>query len=122
MKSIANGKNPPERVSEPCMVYVAEYEPPASVTKTGVPAGTPVLVTEAGGSYSATYTIQGSDTLSGGFLPFAIDFIDCAGNVGLTDSTTSDESFVSIDIGPPEMVSVVMYSSNQDSSWAHEES
>ena len=81
-------------------------------------SGTSVAVTESGGVYSATYTIQDSDMLTGGFLPFTIDFIDCPGNIGLTDSTTSDESFVSIDIGPPEMVSVKIFSSNQDSSWA----
>ena len=83
-----------------------------------VMSGASVAVTESGGVYSATYTIQDSDMLTGGFLPFTIDFIDCPGNIGLTDSTTSDESFVSIDIGPPEMVSVKMFSSNQDSSWA----
>jgi len=77
-----------------------------------------VTATESNGVYSASYTIQSSDIAVGGFLSFAIDFVDCPGNVGITDSTTTDESFVSIDIGPPEMVSVKIFSSNQDSSWA----
>ena len=77
-----------------------------------------VTATESDGVYTASYTIQDSDIAIGGFLSFAIDFVDCPGNSGLTDSTTTDESFVSIDVGPPEMVSVKIFSTNQDSSWA----
>ena len=57
-----------------------------------------VSATESNGVYSASYTIQNSDIAVGGFLSFAIDFIDCPGNLGITDSTTSDDSFVSIAI------------------------
>ena len=100
-------------------IVTLTFEPtePLSAT-TVIMSGTSVTATENNGVYSATYTIQESDMLTGGFLSFAIDFTDCPGNVGLTDSTTSDESFVSIDVGPPEMVSVKIFSSNQDSSWS----
>ena len=77
-----------------------------------------LFATNSDGVYTASYTIQDSDIAVGGFLSFAIDFVDCPGNSGLTDSTTTDESFVSIDVGPPEMVSVKIFSTNQDSSWA----
>ncbi|MFL2989331.1 MAG: FlgD immunoglobulin-like domain containing protein, partial [Candidatus Neomarinimicrobiota bacterium] len=91
-------------------------EPLSSNTTTM--ASTTVTASENNGIYSATYIIQDSDMLTGGFLPFTVKFNDCPGNVGIVDSTTSDESFVSIDIGPPEMVSVKIFSSNQDSSWS----
>ena len=95
------------------------FEPsePLSSTTTTM-ASTTVTASENNGIYSATYIIQDSDMLSGGFLPFTVNFNDCPGNAGIVDSTTSDESFVSIDIGPPEMVSVKIFSSNQDSSWS----
>jgi len=80
--------------------------------------GSTIIPSENGGVYSASYIIQSSDMGDGGFITFSVDFIDCPGNIGLTDSTTTDESFVSIDIGPPSMISVKIFSSNEDSSWA----
>ena len=94
-----------------------EADEPLSSTTVVISSST-VTATESNGVYTANYTIQESDLAVGGFLSFAIDFVDCPGNIGLTDSTTTDESFVSIDIGPPEMVSVKIFSSNQDSSWS----
>nr|MCS5652475.1 LamG domain-containing protein [Candidatus Neomarinimicrobiota bacterium] len=94
-----------------------EADEPLSST-TVVISSSSVTATESNGVYTANYTIQESDIAVGGFLSFAIDFADCPGNIGLTDSTTTDESFVSIDIGPPEMVSVKIFSTNQDSSWS----
>ena len=37
MKSIVNGKKPPVSISESCMVLVAEYSHPLSVTATEAP-------------------------------------------------------------------------------------
>ena len=70
-----------------------------------------VSSTEIDGIYTANYTINSTDTAVGGFVSFEIDFMDCPGNIGLTDSTTSDDSFVSIDVGPPEMISLKIFSS-----------
>ncbi len=73
-------------------------------------------VVENGGTFSATYTVLDSD--SGGFIPFTIDYADCPGNPGETESTTTDESFVNIDVGPPDLASIKIFSSNQDSTWS----
>ncbi len=66
----------------------------------------------------ATISIIGEGTDSAGILPFTIDFMDHAGNRGTQVTTTSDGSFVNHDVGPPEIVSVRIWSSNQDSSWS----
>ena len=44
--------------------------------------------------------------------------MDHAGNRGTQVTTTSDGSFVNHDVGPPEIVSVRIWSSNQDTSWS----
>ena len=100
-------------------IVTLTFEPSEPLSSTTITmASTTVAATGNNGVFSATYIIQDSDMVTGGFLPFTINFNDCPANVGLTDSTTTDESFVSIDIGPPEMVSVKIFSSNQDSSWS----
>ena len=77
--------------------------------------GNSIDVTNDGDTYSAEYSITEDDS---GLVTFSIDYSDCPGNPGETDSTTTDESFVNIDSGPPEMLSVSIYSSYGDSSWA----
>lgn len=89
-------------------------EPITSVTLTVLE--TNVAVTENGGIYTGEYTVLGSEP--SGPLDFAITFNDRAGNVADSVSATTDGSFVSHDVGPPDLVDVSIISSNADSSWA----
>ncbi len=66
----------------------------------------------------ATVSIIGEGVDSAGILPFTIDYMDYAGNRGNQVIGTSDGSFVNHDVGPPEIVFVRIWSSNQDSLWA----
>jgi len=70
----------------------------------------------SGDTYTATITLDGTEP--SGLLSFTIDFVDRVGNPGIQKITTTDDSFVNHDTGPPETVSTAIYSSNQDSSWA----
>ena len=75
-------------------------------------------ITQSLDTLIATVSIIGEGVDSAGILPFTIDYIDYAGNRGDQVISTSDGSFVNHDVGPPEIVSVRIWSSNQDSSWA----
>ncbi len=75
-------------------------------------------ITQSLDTIIATISIVGEGVDSAGILPFTIDYMDYASNRGDQVISTSDGSFVNHDVGPPEIVSVRMWSSNQDSSWA----
>ena len=62
-------------------------------------AGQPASVTGSGSSYSATYTMAGSDTE--GAVPFSVSFSDLAGNNGTAVIATSNSSSVTFDKTAP---------------------
>ena len=113
----SNNEFPSVAVINNIVTLTYEANEPLSNTS-AIISNSSVSSTEIDGIYTANYTINSTDTAVGGFVSFEIDFMDCPGNIGLTDSTTSDDSFVSIDVGPPEMISVKIFSSNQDSAWS----
>ena len=75
-----------------------------------------INVTENNGIYTGILTLTGSEP--GGILPFTIDFADRASNRGLQVVSTTDDTYVNHDIVPPELLSISMYSNNQDTTWA----
>ena len=79
-------------------------------------SGQETVPTLSGDTYTATITLDGTEP--SGILSFTIDFVDRAGNPGTQRITTTDDSFVNHDTGPPETVFTGIYSSNTDSSWA----
>tara|TARA_B100000686_G_scaffold99865_1_gene107042 strand:+ start:61860 stop:69134 length:7275 start_codon:yes stop_codon:yes gene_type:complete len=79
-------------------------------------SGQSVVPTLSGDTYTATITLDGTEP--SGILSYTINFVDRAGNPGIQVISTTDESFVNHDTGPPEVVSTGIYSSNTDSSWA----
>ena len=113
----SNNEFPSVAVINNIVTLTYEANEPLSNTS-AIISNSSVSSTEIDGIYTADYIIDSPDTAVGGFVSFEIDFMDCPGNIGLTDSTTSDDSFVSIDVGPPEMISVKIFSSNQDSTWS----
>ena len=88
---------------------------PLSTTIVTINADT-LQTTLAGDIYSVTYIVKSDD--EGGFIPFTVQCIDCVGNLANIDSSTTDDSFVSIDVGPPSLVSVKIFSTNDDTSFA----
>ena len=78
--------------------------------------GDSLQTTLDGDIYSSIYTVKSDD--EGGFIPFTVQSTDCVGNLANVDSLTTDESFVSIDVGPPSIVSVKIFSTNEDTSYA----
>jgi len=79
-------------------------------------SGQSAVPTLSGDTYTATITLDGTEP--SGILSFTIDFMDRSGNPGEQVTSTTDDSFVNHDTGPPEVVSTGIYSSNADSSWA----
>ena len=81
-------------------------------------AGQVATLSQVGDDYIATIAITGA--IPGGFLSYTIDFIDRAGNIGTQVVVTTDDSYVNHDIVPPNIDSVLIYSSNIDPNWAKE--
>ena len=75
--------------------------------------GHTVSVTDTG-SYTASYTMQASDSV--GVVPFTISFSDLLGNVGVTVSTTTDSSSVTYYKSAPTLSSVTISSNNTNGS------
>ncbi|MFL2983730.1 MAG: FlgD immunoglobulin-like domain containing protein, partial [Candidatus Neomarinimicrobiota bacterium] len=75
-----------------------------------------INVSENNGSYTAILTLSGEEP--GGILPFTIDFMDRASNRGTQVASTTDDTYVNHDIVPPELLSISIYSNNQDTTWA----
>ena len=93
------------------------FEPNEPITSVSLTvAETNVAVTENAGIYSGEYTVLGTEP--SGPLDFSITFNDRAGNVADSVLSTTDGSFVSHDVGPPDLVDISIISSNADSSWA----
>ena len=73
-------------------------------------------LSQDGEDYIGTITLSGDEP--GGILSYTIDFLDRASNRGVQVTQTTDDSYVNHDIVPPELLSVSIYSNNQDSTWA----
>ena len=89
-------------------------EPITSLVLTVAESNVPVI--ENVGIYTGEYTVLGTEP--SGPLDFSITFNDRAGNIADSVLSTTDGSFVSHDVGPPDLIDVSIISSNTDSSWA----
>ncbi|MFT6070567.1 MAG: hypothetical protein ACJAYQ_002921, partial [Bacteriovoracaceae bacterium] len=79
--------------------------------------GNTATINSAGApSYTATYTMQASDTE--GVLAYSIDFIDLAGNTNTTYTTVTDASQVVFDETAPMANPVTIYSNNGNTALA----
>ncbi len=78
--------------------------------------GEPVVAIFSEDTYKCTITLDGTEP--SGILTYTIDFVDRAGNSGIQVNSTTDDSYVNHDTGPPEVAFTGIYSSNTDSSWA----
>ena len=73
-------------------------------------------VTGSNTNFTATYTVDSNN--SDGNATISIDFNDTVGNVGTQVTTTTNDSFVTIDKTPPTLTVVTIESNNTDSSLA----
>ena len=71
---------------------------------------------ESNTNFTATYTVDSNN--SDGNATISIDFNDTVGNVGTQVTTTTNDSFVTIDKTPPTLTVVTIESNNTDSSLA----
>lgn len=79
-------------------------------------SGQDATVSQSGDTFSASIPI--TEDIPGGFITYAIDFVDRAGNRGDQVNVTTDDSYVNHDIVPPSIDSVLIYSNNLFTDWA----
>jgi hypothetical protein len=85
----------------------------AIVAPTVLIAGQSATVSGSGASYTATYTVQASDTGSDGAVAsVSVAFTDLASNDGATVTALTAGSGVTIDLTAPSLTTVTMVSSN----------